>query len=467
MGESVRGHFQGAVMSSSQTAADTQTARTRIAETRSEGLRILRKGTSLTLVVLVSGAGISMLAHLFIARVIGQAEYGVYALMLSWTGVLAVVAQMGQDASVVRFLPTYVAYGQWGEARGLRRAIGTWVFLAAVAIGVLGCAWVYASRSAHSAGWSATFYIGFATLPLTTLLDQSSAFLRALKHAAASTVYSSVVRKLALIVVLGVAVLAGARADAPLAALATALAMPVALAASAWHLRHKWPAEAKLTIPSYTVRPWLLMGGKMGTMSIVIVAGRWLDVLILGAMVQPSALGAYYAAVQIAALAWYGANAANVILGPMLAERYDAKDHAGLEAVAQRAAWYAFLVALACVVLFALVGRWALGLFGSGFEAAYLPMLILLLAYCIAGALGDAPLVLSMTRYQLAGSLFSAAGVAANCIVAILLIPRFGAVGAAFGALSSQCVWRALSLWFAITRLHVNPSIARWRASIA
>jgi len=430
---------------------------------RANALHLLHKGASLTLVVLVAGAGISILTHLFIARVIGQSEYGVYALMLSWTGVLAVVAQMGQDTSVVRFLPTYVARRQWSEARGLRRAIGTWVFAAAVVVGGLGCAWVYGSRSAHSAAWSATFYIGFATLPLTTLLNQSSALLRALKHAAASSAYSSVVRRLVLVGVFGIAVLAGAHASAPLAALAAAIAMLVALAASSWHLRCNWPAEGKSSKPRYTTRAWLKMGGKLGTISIVIVASRWLDVLILGAMVQPALLGAYYAAVQIAALAWYGANAANVILAPMLAERYDAQDFAGMEAVARRAAWYSFLVALACAVVFALVGRWALGLFGSGFEAGYVPMLILLLVYCVAGVLGDAPLLLSMTRYQLASSAFAAVGVAANCVVAILLIPKFGAIGAALGALSSQCVWRGLSLWFAQTRLHINPSIVHWR----
>lgn len=448
-------------------AAPSTTMHVENTDSNRDALHLLRRGVSLTLLVLVAGAGISMLAHLFIARVIGQSEYGVYALMLSWTGVLSVVAQMGQDASVVRFLPTYVVRRQWREARGLRRAIGTWVFLAAVVIGALGCAWVYTSRSVHTAGWNATFYIGFATLPLTTLLDQSSAFLRALKHAAASAVYSSVVRKVAMIVVLGIAVLAGAHANAPMAALATALAVLIALAASTWHLRHKWPTAANLASPSYIAHEWLKMGGKLGTMSIVIVAGRWLDVLILGAMVQPSLLGAYYAAVQIAALAWYGANAANVILGPMLSERYDAHDFAGLEAVARRAAWYSFLIALACTVLFALIGRWALGLFGSGFEAGYVPMLILLLAYCVAGLMGDAPLVLSMTRYQLAGSMFSGVGVVANCVVAILLIPKFGATGAALGALSSQCIWRALSLWFVMTRLHVNPSIVHKRLSLA
>lgn len=448
-------------------AARTAMSQPRAAEARDQGLRVLRKGASWTLLVAVTGAGVSMLAHLFIARVIGQAEYGVYALMLSWVGVLAVVPQMGQNASVVRFLPTYAARGQWAYARGLRRAIGAWVLFAALVVGSLGCVWVYEARSAHSASWSATFYIGFATLPLMTQLEQSGAFLRALKHAAASTVYYNLVRKLALIGGVGLAVLAGVSINAPMAALATALATLTALVLSAGYLRHKWPIAGKSAKPSYAMRSWFAMGCKLGIMSIVIVASRWLDVLILGAMVKPALLGAYYAAVQIAALAWYGADAANVILGPMLAERYDAHDYRGLEIVARRAAWYAFLVAVACAVVFTLVGRWALGLFGSGFEVAYAPMLILLLGYCVAGIFGDAPLVLAMTRYQMAASLFAAAAVVVNGVVAIILIPSLGPVGAAWAALSSLCAWRLLSLWFVVTKMHVNPSIVYRRAGIA
>lgn len=425
-------------------------------------LRVLRRGTFWTFAVLVAGAGISVLTNLFIARVVGQGEYGVYALMLSWIGVLAVVAQMGQDSSVVRFLPTYVVRAQWAQARGLRRAVGTWVFLAAAAIAAVGCAWVFWSGPARSSSWNATFYVGFVMLPIMTLLDQNSAFLRALKHAVSSTIYTNVVRKLTLIGILGAGVFFGLHADAPLAAVSTGLGALVALALSTWHLGTKWPIEGKRVSPAYALRPWLTMGGKLGIISVVIVAGRWADVLILGAMVKPSLLAAYYAAVQVAALAWYGAGAANVILGPMLAERYDAEDYRGMGMVARRAAWYAFLVALSCTVVFALVGRWALGLFGNGFEVGYVPMLILLIAYCIAAALGDAPLVLAMTRYQLAGSIFSAAGVVADCVVAILLIPKFGPVGAALGAFSSQCVWRFLSLWFVVTRLHVNPSIVHF-----
>lgn len=434
-------------------------ASARSAAERGASFRLLRKGASQTLIVSVAGAGVGVLAHLFVARVVGQAEYGVYALMLSWIGVLAVVAQMGQDASVVRFLPTYVLRRQWGYVRGLRRAIGTWVLLTALTIGGLGCAWVYWTQPGNSGSWRVTFYIGFAALPLMTQLQQSGAFLRALKRAAASAFYWSVVRRALVIVVLGLAVLFGVHANAPIAALATALGMLIALGLSTLHLQRCWPTTAKQASPAYAASSWLVVGGKLGIMSVVIVAGQRLDVLILGAMVNSSLLGAYYAAVQIASLAWYGAAAANVVLGPMVAERYDAKDYAGLESVVRRAAWYSFLVALACTVVSMLIGKWALGLFGNGFEAAYIPMLIMMSGYCIAGIMGDGPLVLAMTRYQLTGSLFAAAGVIANCAVALLLIPKFGAIGAALGALSAQCVWRALALWFVIRKLHVNPFI--------
>ena len=70
--------------------------------------RLLRRGASGAFIVSVTGTGLGLLANLAMARLIGRAEYGVYALMFSWVSVLAMIAQAGQDISIVRFVPTYI-----------------------------------------------------------------------------------------------------------------------------------------------------------------------------------------------------------------------------------------------------------------------------------------------------------------------------------------------------------------------
>lgn len=424
----------------------------------SASFRLLKRGASGALLVSISGAALGMLAHLVVARLIGQAEYGIYALMLSWISVLAVVAQMGQDASVVRFLPTYLLRADWGKVRGLHRAIGLWVFVVSVLVACAGCVFVHWAGRHHAVTWQATFYVGFAMLPVLTLLQQSGAFHRAFKRAVASNVYVTVMRPIALLALLGVAVLVGVQLDAPWAAVASAAAALLALVASAWHLSHSWPAQGKSSVPSYAARPWLIVGAQLSILSIVIVAGNRLDVLILGALVDPAQVGAYYVAVQIAGFALYGVQALNVVLAPLIAERFDAGDMAGMQAVARRAARYGFLAAVAAGIFFACVGRWVLGWFGPNFVAAYVPLLILLLGYCVTSAFGEVGFMLSMTKYQNQASLFVLVGIVVNCVAAVLLVPRLGAVGAAIGAVLSLAVWRLLALRFVIKRLGIDPS---------
>src|SRR6185437_15899369 len=82
--------------------------------------RLLRRGASGAFIVSIVGTALGLLANLVMARLIGRAEYGIYALMFSWVSVLVMVAQAGQDISIIRFLPGYIQDNAWGKVRGLR-----------------------------------------------------------------------------------------------------------------------------------------------------------------------------------------------------------------------------------------------------------------------------------------------------------------------------------------------------------
>lgn len=425
----------------------------------SEWRGLLYRGTSRAFLVSVCGAGLGFIAHLAVARLIGKADYGIYALMLSWVSLLATVAQAGQDTNVVRFLPTYVIKDEWGKAKGLRRGIGLLVLGISTAMAAAGCLFVDLVGARQSEAWRATFYIGLAMLPILTQLQQSGAMHRAFKRAVGSNVYTVIVRPMAMLALLAVLDVTLGRLDAPIAAGASAVAALVALAISAWHLTRDWPTAGRDAPPKYEISRWARVGAQLSFLSIVIVAGNRLDVLILGALLGTGDLGPYYAAVQIAGLALYAGQAVNVILAPLIAERYDAGDMQGLQAVSNRATRISFLGALMAAVCCALAGRWVLGAFGPGFETAYIPLLLLLLGYCVTSGFGEVGFLLSMTRYQRQVSLFVLVGIAANVAIAVTLVPRWGPTGAALGAIASLTIWRGLSLRFAIRHLHVNPAI--------
>jgi O-antigen/teichoic acid export membrane protein len=421
--------------------------------------RLLRRGASGAFTVSVTGTALGLLANLAMARLIGRAEYGIYALMFSWVSVLVMVAQAGQDISIIRFLPGYIQENAWGRVRGLRIGVGLFVLATSLCVAIAGGVVVHIIGAHHSAGWRATFYIGFAMLPILTQLQQSSAMHRSFKRPVITGMYSTVMRPIALLVLLGIASILVARHDAPMAAVCTALSGLVALLGSGWHLTRAWPKAGRGVRPSYEARRWVTVGWQLSLLSIITVGGARLDVMLLGAIMGTSDVGPYYAAVKMAGFAFFATQAVNVVLAPMIAERYDARDMRGLQSVAVHGARIG-LAGAACVALFcAVAGKWVLGLFGHDFDTAYVPLLILLLGCCASSCFGEVGFMLSMTKYQKQASFFVLIGIAANCIAAFLLVPRLGATGAAIGASLSLFIWRGLAWRFVTTRLGIEPSV--------
>jgi O-antigen/teichoic acid export membrane protein len=427
--------------------------------------RLLRHGASGAFLVAVAGTGLGFVVNLVIARVIGRADYGLYALMFSWVSLLAAVAQAGQDVNVVRFMPTYLRDRAWGEMRGLRRAMGALVLVLAVVIALAGCAVVHAVGAGRGPAWRATFYIGFALLPILTQLQQSGAMHRAFKRPVVTGLYQSIGRPLVLLALIAALALAVHRVDAPMVAAACVAAALVALAGSAWHLSAKWPAAGRGARPAYETGRWIRVGSQMSLLAIIVVAGNKLDVLILGAVLGTGDVGPYYAAVRMASFALFAQTAANVVLAPMIAERYDAHETRALSAIAKRAARFSLAGAVATAAFFTLAGRWVLGLFGPGFEEAYAPLLVLVWGFGASTALGEVGFMLSMTRYQKHASLFVLVGIVVNGLTAALLVPYIGALGAAIGAVLSLLVWRGLAWWFVRRQLGIEPSVFGWRSA--
>src|SRR6185312_10147174 len=96
----------------------------------------------------------------------------------------------------------------------------------------------------------------------------------------------------------------------------------------------------------------------------------------------------------------FGLNAINTILAPVIAEHYAAGRHELLEQLMRRAAWMTFVSTTVLAAGLAVVGHYVLGLFGLGFAAAYVPLLILLVGEWLNTCAGSVGFLLTMTRYQ-------------------------------------------------------------------
>ena len=97
------------------------------------------------------------------------------------------------------------------------------------------------------------------------------------------------------------------------------------------------------------------------------------------------------------------------------------------------------------------LGYELLELFGSGFTTAYTPLLVLLCGELFAAAAGPVGFFMTMTNRQMSATLIEAITSAIALGLALVLIPRYGILGAALVVAAGSAV-RNISMFVAVWR---------------
>lgn len=81
--------------------------------------RTLLKGASSAFTIKVAGAGLNFMTQVFLARILGVQEYGLFAYATSWMILLAIPSRLGLGEAIIRFIPQYEAEKRPDLARGI------------------------------------------------------------------------------------------------------------------------------------------------------------------------------------------------------------------------------------------------------------------------------------------------------------------------------------------------------------
>jgi O-antigen/teichoic acid export membrane protein len=115
--------------------------------------------------------------------------------------------------------------------------------------------------------------------------------------------------------------------------------------------------------------------------------------------------------------------------------------------------------ALSVTLVLAVAGWQLLRLFGPGFEAGYVALLLLAAGHLVASANGPAALVLNMTGHQDSAGITYGAAALTNIILNALLIPRLGIAGAALATALTTIGMSATLVTLVRRRLGLRSSI--------
>jgi O-antigen/teichoic acid export membrane protein len=427
----------------------------------------------------VGGAGVSYLAQLTVAHAIGAEGYGSYAFAIAWVTILAYLAALGFEVSVMRFVAAYRAQGQWGLLRGVIQYADRRAGLAGatvVGIGLIGLVW-FGPRIPDTL--RTTLMIGLPLVPLWALVWIRCAVVRALGGVLTALAPDRIVREGFLILLIGTALLVRWPVGAPEAMAATVLSGLIAFGMTSLAM-HWWRRASVVPRPAeYDVRSWRRTTLPLLTIAVTETVINRTGVVLLGWFGLVRDAGVYSLASNVALLVLLPRMALNALFAPLVADLFARGDRAGLRALIVRTAWWTLLGAAGVALPLCLIAHPVLQLLGPSFSTGVSALRILLVGQLIASAAGPQLFLLTMTGHERETAFMQSMVALANIALSALFVWQAGLTGAALAATIMQLgltaglallIWRRLRLalgLIALVKLRGRPPVSHRSTSAA
>lgn len=393
----------------------------------------------------VAAAGCAYVAQVLMARLMGGAEYGIFATVWVWIAILGHASTWGLGQAACRFVPAYRAVGDLDQARGFLAAGAAFALASGLATAGVAGALLALAGEAIGPERVVPFTVALLVLPLFALQDYAEGVARSFGWPLLAIAPPYLLRQgLVMAAMLGAMAL-GAPAEAWVAVACTLSATALSLAVQATLLLRRL---ARTLPPGGRRYPWRLWARSALPMALVDLTGsgfNFVDMLVLGTLMPPAAIGAYFAATRIQQLVVFIQFAASAATIQHLAAAQARGDRAGLLALVRRRTALATLSTLAIGSGIVAASPVLLALFGPGFAVGVPVLAVLVAGLAVQSALGPAEDLLTM----LGGERACAAVSAGMLLVAALAIPpcvhAFGLIGAAL-AMAATGIARAVLL---------------------
>lgn len=374
----------------------------------------------------------SFLSTLILARASGAAAIGEYGLAMSTANLVSLVALLGLDRVLMREVAGDLRQGHGGKARASARRMGLAVLVSAFVASLL---YLAAVATGLPSGWMKVGWPLLALVAVPILIWPPLRLGVAALRAAGMPLYAQASEALPTILMTvgnALALLAGlALTGFQVTAMHAGFLFLTLLATLAILLprTRSWSGGDDDTPP-----PGLLVGGLMFTCAMAMHAGsEWLLLAKVSATLGADEAGTFRVVTQIITIFTILSVTTDSYVAPRVAGDYRVQDNAAAWKRHWRATWLLLALGgpmLLAVILLAepLLSRG----FGPEFANGAHALMIMAGAQMLLLARGPVGSMLSMSGNERTQLLFSAVALLLTFAASLVLIPRYGLVGAAW-----------------------------------
>jgi O-antigen/teichoic acid export membrane protein len=410
------------------------------------------RGSSLLLVGRMIGLALDFVTQVLIVRYLEKTEYGAFALALSIVAIGTTVSLLGLERTVGRFAPIYHEKGDLGRMWGtIAVVIGT-----VITMGLAVIIAVYAFQGVI--GGVVDNELALAILLLIVVLSPLQALDSVLTSLFATfgSARSIFFRRYVLAPVLElsiVAVLIASGSDVRTLALGYVAAAAIGIAIYTFVLlrmlqRQGLLAELRRDTLRMPTREIFMFSVPLLTSDLVVVLRGSLTIILIEVLRSTSEVAEYRAVLPVAVQNLFVATSFRFIFTPGASRLFAREDRVALNDLYwQTAAWIAILGFPLFVLCLGFAEPLTVLLFGDQYRGSGTILAILCIGYYVNGAVGFNSLTLRVfdrVRYLVVADLSAAV---LNIVAAVLLIQRFGALGAAIATTSTFIFQNVVYQW--------------------
>ncbi len=452
----------------SQEGIDAGLAPDRAKKQMARNLGWLVRSSSAVVAARLAGVLLSIIIQVLIARTLGAADLGTFFVATAISMVLATLLASGYPLMVPKFV---ARSGSPKGATGLKNFMA-FARLSTVRLSVAICfpgALIIWFWPALGLSERLVFTIAIFSAPPLAFLRINGALANAMRRFSLGYLPDILVRPLLLLVLIG-ALVAFYPDFGLLAVLSGYIAFAFALAA--WQMgrvglpqsgdpEHK-PADMgdieQAASPGQK-HQWFIQSLNIMPGTIFVMVFGDITLLIAGMFLTSADIGIFGVTMRMSLLAAFAIHTVQQIAVRDIA---DAINESAFEKLAQslkRVNLLNTLLAIGGVGFAIIFGQLVLSVFGPGFSAGYISLIILMTAQLVRATTGPTLQMIALTGLERASLAAFAAGFLVLVASSALLMPVLGLVGAALAVLLSTSAW---SLWLAILlwrRTGINTSI--------
>lgn len=414
------------------------------------GRRLLGQG-GVAVTFRVAGALATVLMSGIFARKLGLDDSGRFFLGVTFLTAVAVVIRMGLDGAVLRMVAMLRAQDEVEDARALCASAAGIV----AGFGLLGWAACWTTATWVSTLWFRDPAVGTVLrylAPLALILPLQWVLAEA--HRSAGRIATHQIVSTAGVPILVSAFLAIRFSELSLVAAANTYVLVSAAVLTAaivlWVVAEGVPHARP---PRRLVNKLVRISPSFLGIALVGMLSQQGGGIVVGVLSDEAAVAIYHVGVRTAALVSLLLIAANVVVAPEFARLKALNDPRGLETVACRAAAIVTAGCLPAVIFVWVFSDWLMGFYGPDFVGGSWVLKVLALGQLINALAGSVGLLLLMVGKGRIAFVTSVTSMAVTMVCWVVLVPVFGAMGAAVGNAIGLVIGNALGLIFVRTTL--------------